>query len=34
MKKLFNFVVDNFLIWNYFIIEKHVWIFYFENQIL
>ena len=26
LKKLHNFVIDNFLIWNYFVKENYVWI--------
>jgi hypothetical protein len=31
LKTLFNFVADNFFIWNHIIIEKYVWSFEIQN---
>jgi hypothetical protein len=30
LKKLWNFVVDNILVWNHFVMQNFVWIFKFE----
>ena len=32
LEKLYKFIVDNFLIWNHFIEENYVWIFYKKEK--
>jgi hypothetical protein len=32
LKKLYNFIVDNFFIWNHLSMENYVWIFHIWNS--